>query len=57
MNCVWGEWKRGCCSKSCGNGVRQDVRIKMVVEANGGTCYGDPSRDMNCLLEKCQRKI
>jgi len=55
VDCVWGEWKKGECSKSCGLGLRKDVRKKLVVEEHGGTCEGKSSREKNCQLKPCTR--
>ena len=43
--CVWSEWEPwGLCSKTCGaGGSRQRSRVKVRVEANGGTCNGQPT--------------
>ena len=56
-NCVWGEWKEGICSKTCGGGSRTDERTKIKPEQNGGTCAGKPKRVVNCNPQKCPGNI
>jgi len=51
VNCVWGDWKEGTCSKSCGPGIRVDTRKKVQVEEHGGTCEGKTSRQKNCIVK------
>lgn len=55
VNCIWGEWKIGTCSKTCGPGRRTDVRTKEAIEENGGTCQGKSSRTRNCQVKPCKR--
>ena len=38
IDCVWGEWENGACSKTCGGGKRTNTRTKKVTEKHGGMC-------------------
>jgi len=53
VNCVWGPWKEGVCSKTCGAGLRIDTRTKTQIEENGGFCAGEPRRQVACQQPKC----
>jgi len=52
-NCVWGEWKNGKCSVTCGTGTRIDTREKTQIEKNGGFCVGLPQRESRCTNADC----
>ena len=54
VDCVWGDWIEGDCSTTCGTGEQTDTRVKLIEEANGGTCVGDSSNVSNCTLEQCR---
>ena len=43
----------GECSRSCGTGTRTNNRTKLVEEANGGTCSGQPSEIVECNTQPC----
>ena len=43
----------GTCSKTCGTGTRTNTRIKLVEEANGGTCSGQPTEIEECNTQPC----
>ena len=51
IHCIWDEWKEGECSATCGTGTRTNTRSKLVTEANGGTCTGQPTE-----IKDCKRK-
>jgi len=54
VNCQWGPWTEGECSKTCGGGNRTDTRVKTRPESNGGTCTGESSlSDQECNDEDC----
>ena len=53
IHCVWDEWKEGECSATCGTGTRTNTRSKLVTEANGGTCTGQPTEIMDCKIQEC----
>ena len=53
VDCIWGEWKEGKCSKSCGGGSRTDERSKESPEKNGGTCEGESTRTVRCNEQNC----
>ena len=53
IHCEWDDWILGECSKTCGTGTRINNRTKLVEEANGGTCDGQPSAIEECNSEPC----
>merc|ERR1719322_972054 len=53
IHCEWDEWVIGECSRSCGTGTRTNNRTKLVEEANGGTCSGQPSEIVECNTQPC----
>merc|ERR1712080_222984 len=53
IHCEWNDWVIGECSDSCGTGTRTNTRTKSVVEANGGTCTGQPSEVEECNTHPC----
>ena len=56
IHCEWDEWTLGECSDSCGTGTRTNTRTKTVVEANGGTCTGQPTEIEPCNTHPCPSK-
>ena len=50
MDCKWGEWTIGRCSKTCGEGGRRQITRQVVVEAAFG---GDECRGPSNLKESC----
>lgn len=48
IDCVWDEWSIGQCSETCGEGVRNNSRVKLVEEAFGGFCNGS-----DIMIEAC----
>ena len=57
IHCEWDEWTIGECSKTCGTGTRLNTRTKLVNEANGGTCDGEPSEVDECNSQPCPGNI
>ena len=57
VDCIWGDWKEGTCSKSCGGGTRTDERRKIRKEDFGGKCEGDPTKVESCNENKCPCNI
>ena len=53
IHCVWDEWKEGVCSATCGTGTKTNTRSKLVTEANGGTCTGQPTEIKDCKIQEC----
>ena len=53
VDCEWGDWVEGECSTTCGPGVQNNTRIKLIEEAFGGTCIGEYNNVTNCELEPC----
>ena len=53
IDCEWGEWQIGDCSKTCGKGSRTRTRTKIVEEANGGKCEGGSTMQEPCEEQDC----
>ena len=53
IDCEWGEWQIGDCSKTCGKGSRTRTRTKIVEEANGGKCEGGSTMQEPCDEQDC----
>ena len=45
---MWGEWEIGECSTTCGLGVRENNRIKLLEEAKGGLCSEEYTETEEC---------
>ena len=56
IHCEWGEWVPGECSKECGTGTQENARDKLVEEANGGTCDGQRTETVDCMIKECPSK-
>ena len=57
IHCEWDEWVHGECSKTCGTGTRTNTRVKLVEEANGGSCTGQISEIEECSTNPCPGTI
>ena len=55
VNCRWGSWNTGSCTKTCGSGIRTKTRTKTVVEKNGGSCTGSAIHMEHCNTHSCLR--
>ena len=54
VDCKWGDWSFGECSKSCGGGIRLDTREKVIKVLNGGKdCSGPSNITENCNIHDC----
>ena len=54
INCIWGEWASvGSCSRTCGEGTRTYSRKKLIVDAHGGKCQGNPTKVEQCKDKHC----
>ena len=54
VDCKWGDWSFGECSKSCGGGIRFDIREKLIKALNGGKdCSGPSNITENCNIHDC----
>ena len=54
VNCEWGPWVFGECSKDCGGGKRNDTRIQKVKSAHGGLeCSGLSLIEEDCNIQEC----
>jgi len=53
IHCEWDEWVEGECSAECGVGTKTNTRVKLVTEANGGTCDGQPTETLECKDKEC----
>ena len=56
IHCEWDEWQLGECSEECGDGTQVNHRTKLIVEANGGTCDGQPEETVPCMIVECPSK-
>ena len=57
VDCEWGEWQVGQCSKKCAGGTRKNMRVRKFEEANGGICNGQSEEMEDCNTQKCPGKI
>ena len=57
VNCEWGEWKVGGCTKTCGGGTQKKTRVKTFPEKNGGTCTGQSTETQSCNTQRCPGSI
>jgi len=53
VHCEWSNWEKGECSKECGAGTQNNTRTKLVVEAHGGTCSGETTEVVECMVKEC----
>ena len=54
VDCVWGEWQYGDCSKDCGGGTQPMMRVKTVEAQYGGTeCEGEAYSEQECNPDPC----
>ena len=57
MDCEWGEWQLGECSKECGGGTRINTRSLKVIAAHGGVeCSGLSNVTEMCNTQECPGK-
>ena len=49
VDCQWAEWQIGDCSETCGDGVRENHRVKLTEALFGGApCEGKPKATESC---------
>ena len=53
IDCEWGEWIAGQCSKSCNTGIRNSTRTKTVNEMYNGQCVGNDTFQEDCNIQEC----
>ena len=53
VDCVWDAWVNGTCSTTCGAGQQTNMRVKLTVEAYGGTCTENSTEVVSCLDVEC----
>ena len=54
VNCEWGDWIIGDCSKTCGVGTRYKTRTPKVSAEHGGKeCNGSTSAKEDCNFKTC----
>ena len=54
VNCEWGEWILGGCSKECGGGVRINKRNHKIEASYGGDeCSGGSNSTQPCNTQEC----
>ena len=56
VDCQWGHWIHGECSKTCGGGVQTNQREKITEALFGGEeCVGEATEEKECnVLECCE---
>merc|ERR1719389_983192 len=56
IDCQEGDWSGWSeCSKDCGSGVMSRTRIPVVEEANGGRACGQPTEQVACNVDACDK--
>ena len=54
VNCEWGDWNIGDCSKTCGEGTRTNTRVPDILAEHGGVeCDGEASIEEECNIQNC----
>ena len=49
VNCQWAQWQIGECSETCGDGVRENHRVKLTEALFGGApCEGKAKATESC---------
>ena len=56
VQCVWGTWFDGGCSRTCGGGTKTLFRTKTQIEV-GTTCKGENFKQIKCNTEECPGKL
>ena len=59
VHCQWSEWWNvGSCSKTCGKGIKNVQRRKLVESSNGGNdCIGKETDQKYCNIRSCPTTI
>ena len=54
VDCEWGDWVVGECSRTCGGGTRSNLRERKIEAAFGGReCPGPASITEACNVQEC----
>ena len=54
VDCQWGNWIHGECSKTCGGGVQTNQRKKITEALFGGEeCVGEATEEKECNVQEC----
>ena len=53
IDCQWGNWEIGTCSKSNGGCTRTKSRTMSSKDANGGQCDGQQTAQEDCNANDC----
>ena len=54
VDCQWGNWIHGECSKTCGGGVQTNQREKITEALFGGEeCVGESTEEKECNVQEC----
>jgi hypothetical protein len=56
IHCEWDQWQLGTCSEDCGAGTQLNTRVKLIEEANLGTCDGQAEETVECMIVECPSK-
>ena len=54
--CEWSAWTHGSCSATCGSGTKNNTRVKIVQERNGGKCQDKTWEIQECNERDCPGK-
>ena len=58
VHCLWGDWKIGECSVTCGEGTRNSTRAhKVAAQFGGDECDGSTYAIENCKEKECPGRI
>ena len=54
VDCVWNDWQKGKCDKTCGGGNRTNIRhIKVQAKHGGQACVGSDTTIESCNVNEC----
>ena len=56
VQCEWGGWLDGGCSRTCGGGTATMFRTKIQIEV-GTRCKGEHFKQIKCNTEECPGKL
>ena len=56
VQCEWGNWFDGGCTRTCGGGTKTLFRTKTQIEV-GTTCNGENFKQIECNTEECPGKL
>ena len=58
VDCEWDDWEIGVCDKSCGGGLRTNLREPKMDALHGGEeCTGNSTVTESCNVQECKGKL